>query len=244
MVNILDQVSIRMPCHVCGQAYEVPLRDVLLSHTVVQCGCPVTQETECPPVFQVKLFDREPVQALETAWKQVADRARVNGGELVVAASGLCPPENKSERKNHMSSAGDHAMKQQEHTQPGRIRQPVPTSGTLLNFDIAAEVRRLQAEQPWQAEHTANTIVKYPDLRVVLVALKAGGRLHEHRTPGRLSIQSLSGEMRVHAEGQVIEMQVGSLLTLDHDVPHDVEATSDSVFLLTIAWPEPKPNRD
>jgi quercetin dioxygenase-like cupin family protein len=122
--------------------------------------------------------------------------------------------------------------------QEDRIRQPVPTAGTLLTFDIANEVRRLQSEQPWQAEHTANTIVKYPDLRIVLVALKTGGRLQEHRTAGRLSIQALSGEILVYTQGQVIEMRTGKLLALDHDVPHEVEAKSDSVFLLTIAWPK------
>jgi quercetin dioxygenase-like cupin family protein len=120
----------------------------------------------------------------------------------------------------------------------GRTRQPIPTSGALLSFDIAAEVRRLLSEQPWQAEHTANTIVKYSDLRIVLVALKAGGRLHEHQTSGRLSIQSLAGEMHVHVDGHVIEMSTGNLLTLDRDVPHDIEAKTDSVFLLTIAWPK------
>ena len=129
-------------------------------------------------------------------------------------------------------------MNQHEHAQNGRIRQPGATSGTLLSFDIAEEVRKLQSEQPWQAEHTANTIVKYSDLRIVLIALKAGGRLHEHQAAGRLSIQALSGEMNVHVDGQVIEMSTGKLLTLDRDVPHDVEAKADSVFLLTIAWPK------
>ena len=128
-----------------------------------------------------------------------------------------------------------HSNSEQSHD--GRIRQPVPTSGTLLSFDLSEEVHRLQSEQPWQAEHTANTIVKYPDLRIVLVALKAGARLHEHRTVGRVAIQSLSGEIRVHLDGTAIQMPAGKLLTLDHDVPHDVEAAKDSVFLLTIAWP-------
>lgn len=119
----------------------------------------------------------------------------------------------------------------------GRIRQPVPTSGALLTFDIGDEIRRLQSEQPWQAEHTANTIVKYPDLRVVLIALKANGRLREHKTVGRISIQTLLGEVRVHAHGEVINLPTGHLLTLEHDVAHDVDALVDSVILLTIAWP-------
>ena len=95
----------------------------------------------------------------------------------------------------------------------------------------------LSLEQPWQAEHTANTIVKYPDLRVVLVALRSGGVLQEHRTAGRISIQSLTGTVRVKFEGNVVDLSAGKLLTLDRDVLHHVEALHDSVFLLTIAWP-------
>jgi hypothetical protein len=86
-MNILDQVSIRLPCNACGQTYEVPLRDVLLSHTVVRCGCPVSQETECPPVFQVRMFNQEPIMALSKAWEQLAERARLDGGELIISSS-------------------------------------------------------------------------------------------------------------------------------------------------------------
>src|SRR5512146_3042050 len=65
-LEILDHAFIRMPCNACGQTYEVPLRDVLLSHTVVRCGCPVAQETECPPVFQIRLFDRAAIEDLSS----------------------------------------------------------------------------------------------------------------------------------------------------------------------------------
>src|SRR5579883_640224 len=120
----------------------------------------------------------------------------------------------------------------------GRIRQPIPTSGPTLSFDLFREIHRLQSEQPWQAEHTANTIVKYPDLRIVLIALKAGGRLHEHKTSGRISIQTLSGLLRIDTPGNIIEMPAGTLTTIDQELAHDVVAVADSVFLLTIAWPE------
>jgi hypothetical protein len=87
-MNILDHVSIRLPCHVCGNTYDVPLRDVLLSHTVMRrCGCPVAQETECPPVFQTRLFDGAPIKALRSAWERLAERAHADGGELVISAS-------------------------------------------------------------------------------------------------------------------------------------------------------------
>ena len=125
-----------------------------------------------------------------------------------------------------------------DRPQEDRIRTPVPTSGALLTFDLANEVSRLEAEQPWQAEHTANTIVKFPDFRIVLIALKAGGRLREHRTGGRVSIHCVAGEMKVHVQDKLVALAAGTLLCLDRDVPHDVEATTDSVFLLTIAWPK------
>ncbi len=227
-VDILNHAFIRMPCNACGQAYEVPLHDILLSHTMVRCGCPVQVETECPPVFQIRLFDLEPIRALGSAWEQLEHRANLDGGELMLRVD--------SSPDRSIGSETPHTPK--DRSAGGRIRQPVPASGTSLTFDLSKEVDRLLSEQPWQAEHTANTIAKYPDLRVVLVALKAGGRLHEHRTAGRLSIQTLSGEIYVHVEGARLEMPAGSLLTLEHDVVHDVEAKTNSVFLLTIAWPK------
>ena len=229
-LEILDHAFIRMPCNACGETYEVPLRDVLLSHTVVRCGCPVHTETECPPMFQIRLFEREPIHALNSAWEQLSRRANLDGGELLV---------REGTRISHTVREDPGTMAADAPPREGRIRQPLPTSGTLLQFDLAKEIDRLLSEQPWQAEHTANTIAKYPDLRVVLVALKAGGRLQEHRTAGRLSIQTLSGQISVHiGAGDAVEMPAGRLLTLDRDVPHEVEARTNSVFLLTIAWPK------
>ncbi len=83
-MNILDHAAIRLRCNRCGDSYEVPLQDVLLSHTVVRCGCPVSQETECPPVFQIRLFDHNLIQTLSSAWNQLAMQAQADGGELVV----------------------------------------------------------------------------------------------------------------------------------------------------------------
>jgi len=124
------------------------------------------------------------------------------------------------------------------HFEDGRLREPVPTSLPSMLFDLDAETRRLESEQPWQAGHTANTIVKYPDLRIILVAVRAGSQLVHHSTIGRISIQCLSGRLRVHLPNEVVDVTSGNLLTLDQEVPHDVFAIADSTFLLTIAWPK------
>ena len=134
-----------------------------------------------------------------------------------------------------------------------RMGQPHPpgeTTGTsqrpaqrlaapLLTFDIASELEQLRREDTWQREdHNAITLVKEPDFRVVLVAVKRGGRLEEHHTHGRISIQVISGLLRLHLPDQTIDLPEGRLLALDRQIKHDVEALEESSFLLTVAWPE------
>lgn len=83
-MNILDAVAISLPCQSCGGNYQVPLRDVLLSQTILHEGCPVSQETECPPVFQSRLFEHGEVEELQHVWSRLENRARSDGGELVL----------------------------------------------------------------------------------------------------------------------------------------------------------------
>jgi len=110
-------------------------------------------------------------------------------------------------------------------------------AGAFLEIDLDSERGQLDREKPWTGGHNAKTLVKYDGLRIVLVALEANARIEDHRTDGRISIQALSGHLRVRASGRTFDLRAGSLLALDHDVPHEVEAIADSAFLLTIAWP-------
>ena len=66
------------------------------------------------------------------------------------------------------------------------------------------------------------TLVKYPDLRIVLIAMKANTRMHEHVAAGRISVHSIKGHIRVHLPEQVVDLPAGHLLALDRCVPHDV----------------------
>jgi len=107
----------------------------------------------------------------------------------------------------------------------------------FLEFDLPAEIHRLQAETTWSTGHNARTLVKYDDLRVVLIALRANARIPEHKTEGRISVHVLSGHVQVKAAGRTFSLRPGGLLALDHGLPHSVEAMEDSALLLTIAWP-------
>jgi quercetin dioxygenase-like cupin family protein len=78
--------------------------------------------------------------------------------------------------------------------------------------------------------------VKQPDFRIVLIALKKGGHLEEHKADGRISIQTISGHIRLRILEQSVDLPAGQLLALDRGLRHDVEALEESSFLLTISW--------
>ncbi len=83
--------------------------------------------------------------------------------------------------------------------------------------------------------HSAKTLAKHPDLQMVLITLKCGDSLGEHLAAGSVALQVLEGSVRVKVSREVVDLVVGSLLTLGPSVPHDVEALDDSAVLLTIA---------
>jgi quercetin dioxygenase-like cupin family protein len=110
-------------------------------------------------------------------------------------------------------------------------------SSPFLEFDLTSEVDRLHGESTWNTGQNARTLIKYDDLRIVLIALKGGARIPEHKTNGRISVQVLSGHVRLNASGRAFNLLPGSVLSLEERAPHDLEALEESALLLTIAWP-------
>jgi quercetin dioxygenase-like cupin family protein len=106
-----------------------------------------------------------------------------------------------------------------------------------MEFDLDSEVHRLKAETTWSTGQNARTLVKYDDLRVVLIALQRDARLPEHQTEGRVSVHVISGHVQVRASGRTFNLRTGGLLALDTAIRHDVTAVDESTILLTVAWP-------
>jgi quercetin dioxygenase-like cupin family protein len=106
-----------------------------------------------------------------------------------------------------------------------------------MEFDLVAEVHHLKAESTWRTGQNARTLIKYDDLRVVLLALQADARIPDHHTDGRLSVQVLSGHIQMRASGRTFNLRAGNLLAFDQGIRHDVTALEESALLLTIAWP-------
>jgi len=111
--------------------------------------------------------------------------------------------------------------------------------GSVLRFNLAGELDQLHQDEGWlhSTGRSSKTLVMYPDLRIVLIAMKANTRMHEHTAAGRISVHTLNGHIRLHLPERVVDLPVGHLVALDHCVPHDVEASEDSAFLLTLSWP-------
>lgn len=121
---------------------------------------------------------------------------------------------------------------------PSAQRIPNQYAATELEFNLADEIVALQLEPAYASGRNSKTLVKHADFRIVLTALRGGTHIHEHRATGRISVQCVSGEIRMHLPDRTVDLAAGRLLALDRGVAHDVEALRDSAFLLTIAWPE------
>lgn len=119
--------------------------------------------------------------------------------------------------------------------QTGREHEVGDLAAPFLTLDLNREIEQLRSEGRWQSGHTAKTLAKYTDFSVVLIIMKPGGRLEKHQTEGRISVHALDGRIRFSTAERSVELAAGQMLTLEHDIRHEVEGMVDSAFLLTIA---------
>lgn len=117
---------------------------------------------------------------------------------------------------------------------------PAPTDQGV-SFDLETVARELRAEELYRREgQTARTLIRTADLRIVVVALKAGKTMSEHHANVTVSVQTVSGHIRLQLPDRGVDVQEGELLVLGAGLSHDVYAEADSTFLLTLGWPASK----
>lgn len=120
------------------------------------------------------------------------------------------------------------------------LRRPHPQAlaAPFLEFDLARELEQLHREHEWDNNgQNAMTLVKGDEFRIVLTALKAHRKIPGHQTDGRLSIQAVSGHVRLRAEGRTFDRPVGRIVALYRGLAHELDAVAESAVLLTIVWP-------
>jgi len=117
-------------------------------------------------------------------------------------------------------------------------------STPIIQCNLLEEIQNLHKEDAWLQGKgpSSTTLVKHPDLRIVLLTMKKKMCMHQHSTAASISVQTLAGHIRVRLPDRTAELPAGQLLVLDQCVPHDVEAEEDSAFLLTLSWHGQGPN--
>jgi quercetin dioxygenase-like cupin family protein len=123
-----------------------------------------------------------------------------------------------------------------KRAQPRRERPTSPLP--LLQISFAEQLERLKQEPAWHSgDRNAITLTKEPQLRVLLLAMKRGSNLHEHRASGPVTIQVVSGLVRLTVSAQVLDLKPGELAILESAIAHEVEAVEESALLLTLVKP-------
>jgi quercetin dioxygenase-like cupin family protein len=107
--------------------------------------------------------------------------------------------------------------------------------GVLGRFDVEEEIARFPPDGP--SGRRAETLLKTPSLRVVLITMRAGTELHEHTAPGPITVQPLQGRFALVVDGEALEIAPGAVVALAERTRHAVRAIEDGAFLLTIGWP-------
>jgi quercetin dioxygenase-like cupin family protein len=112
-------------------------------------------------------------------------------------------------------------------------------TGQGLTYDLPAEVQALRRElSRTSGGRAAKTLVKADNLRVVLIALRAGTTLDPHAITGAASLHVLSGRLAVQVEGRSRAVAAGTFVVLSDNLHEPIAALEDAVLLATVAWPD------
>ena len=103
-------------------------------------------------------------------------------------------------------------------------------------FDLLAADRELRSAAAYKLDgHTARTLVREVPMRVVFVVIRAGAKIAQHHSENTASIHVLTGHIRLQLPDHAVDLPAGRLLVIPPKLAHDVEAVSDSAFVITLA---------
>ena len=121
---------------------------------------------------------------------------------------------------------------------PEQLRITASLTDPMLAFDLAAEIEQLHRDALWLKNgRLSKLLAKHSDFRILLMIMKPGVLMQEHKTDARISIHVLSGRLLIKLSGQSVELPAGHLLVLEKALSHDLKALEESAFLLSISWP-------
>lgn len=120
----------------------------------------------------------------------------------------------------------------ENHVLAPRFAEPRPTT-----FSLADEAAALEAAPTYATTgHAAKTLFRRGDARQLVIALRAGAQLVEHRTEHAVIVQVLRGHIQLHTPVGLVDLADDQQLLLAPGVAHDVVAVEPSRVLVTICW--------
>ena len=106
---------------------------------------------------------------------------------------------------------------------------------SMVTIDLRCFTKQIREEKAWkESDRNAITIFKTDGMRIVLIALNKDAEMIKHTIDGLISIQVVEGEILITTENQSAELGPGEMLALHENVPHNVLAKKESIFLLTL----------
>src|SRR5690554_5991925 len=107
-----------------------------------------------------------------------------------------------------------------------------PLSGDVLAFDLEAEREKVSDPAFLQRSgRIARTLIKDGPLRVALIVVAPGGEIREHVSDGPVTIQPLTGSIRVLVQEEAYEVAPPQLLAIGAGVSHAVDSRDGGSFL-------------
>src|SRR5699024_5927030 len=102
-------------------------------------------------------------------------------------------------------------------------------------FDLNEVMTEFPPDPDSRSLRRAEILVKTDTIRVVLITMLKGSKLHDHTAPGPITIQVLKGKMNVSVEDAAQVLDAGEMVAIGPGIVHAVEAVEEGAFLLTIA---------
>ncbi len=105
----------------------------------------------------------------------------------------------------------------------------------FTTLDLQQSIQALRQDSSGEkSDHHSAVLHKAEKLRIVLIGVKEGGEIKRHQANGPITVHVLEGSIRFLTDAGSAELSQGQVLTLPPNVPHSVEATKESFFLLTL----------
>jgi quercetin dioxygenase-like cupin family protein len=120
----------------------------------------------------------------------------------------------------------------------GATSTPSPSAAAIVGpFNLRDAIDELRDGAQYEAGgHVARTLVRLPDLRVVLFLQRRNTELTQHHMARPVTIQALMGRIRIGLPEGPLELTAGALLMVASGVAYSVDAVTDSAFLLSMPW--------